>query len=58
MLELNPYSEEYVSGKKEIPEELPDAYAAGSREEAIIFATDIFGLGEVMKKRLDGLQFI
>ena len=39
---VNPYTEEYVSGKKAIPEELPGSYSAGSREEAIIFAADIF----------------
>jgi tetratricopeptide (TPR) repeat protein len=39
---VNRYTEEYVSGKKKIPEELPGAYAAGSREEAIIFAADLF----------------
>lgn len=39
---VNRYTEEYVSGKKAIPENLPEDYSAGSREEAIVFAADIF----------------
>jgi hypothetical protein len=51
----NPHMQVYVKGHRQLPRDLPEAYAPGSKEEAICFAE---GLHAAWEKHPAALQWL